>query len=307
MKKTINALKTRVKNLKPEEAWGLSLIIIAALMFLTAFFGWDLSIARSFYTGPSVSQVGHFNFNPTISELVKNWGPIPANMLLIAAYLFLVFSLARKPGARIYLIPLLVLVAISVFLSIPQMGGVILAKAPEFTKGAVLLSIVSLLGITALGYVHRSDGSVRILLFVVLMHLLIPALTVNGVFKNVMGRPRPMQIEQFGGSAKYQEWYMINSSQAKMYKSFASGHAANAALLITLFFLSRGFPRRQRAIFIILAVVWWMFVSMGRMMGGSHYFSDTLASLWVAVFFGGVLAKYWLKPGKWPQPVLTRS
>lgn len=296
-----------LKNLKPEQTWAYSLIIIGVIMFLIPVFGWDLAVARSWYTGYSAALGSGFNWNPGIGDLVKTWGPIPSNMLLIAAYLFLVLTLARKPKTRVYLIPLLVLVAISVILCIPQLWEIMAVKAPNFSKAAVLLSITSLLGVTALGYMHRSDPSVRLLLFVVLMHLLIPALSVNGVLKNVMGRPRPVQTQQFGGQGAYQDWYAINSAQVKNYKSFASGHAANAALLLTLFFLSRGFPLRQRIIFVILTLVWWFFVSMGRMISGAHYLSDTLASLWLAVFLGGVLAKYWLKPGKWPQPVLTRS
>ena len=307
MKKTIASLKSKAKNLKPEQVWAYSLAFIGVIMFMIPFFGWDLSVSRIWYTGYSSVLGTGFNWNPELGEWIKTWSPIPANMLLIAAYIFLIFRLAKKLSARLYLIPLLALVAISVLLNIPQMWGIIHAKAPEFSKSAVLLSSLSLLGVTALGYIHRSDGTVRLLLFVVLMHLLIPALAVNGVLKHVMGRPRPVQTQQFGGPAPYQDWYAINASQVKDHKSFASGHAANAALLLTIFFLSRGFPLRQRIIFVVLSLVWWFFVSMGRMITGAHYLSDTLASLWLTIFFGGVLAKYWLKPGKWPQPALTRS
>lgn len=299
--------KISLKNLKPETLWAYSLILLGALMFLIPMFGWDLAVARSWYTGFNPATGTGFEWSPAIAELVKTWGPVPSNMLLIAAYIFLVFTLARKPQARLYLVPLLVLVALSVIFSIPQLWDLISVKTPNFSKAAVLLSIVSLLGITAVGYLYRSDNNVRLLLFVVLMHLVIPALSVNGILKNVMGRPRPVQTAQFGGQGQYQDWYAINSSQVANYKSFASGHAANAALLLTLFFLSRGFSLRQRVIFIVLTLVWWFFVSMGRMISGAHYLSDTVASLWLTVFFGGVLAKYWLKPGKWPQPALTRS
>lgn len=298
--------KISLKNLKPETVWAYSLVLLGALMFLIPVFGWDLAVARSWYTGYNPATGTGFEWSPAIADLVKTWGPVPSNMLLISAYLFLVFHLARKPQARLYLVPLVVLVLLSVLLNIPQLWEMIQVKAPAFAKAAVLLSIVSLLGITALGYLHRSDGQVRILLFVVLMNLIIPALAVNGVLKNVMGRPRPVQTVQFGGQAQYQDWYVINNSQVKHHKAFASGHAANAALLLTLFFLSRGFPLRQRIIFVLLTLVWWFFVSMGRMISGAHYLSDTVGSLWLTVFFGGILAKGWLKPGKWPQPTLSR-
>lgn len=290
-----------LKHFKPFHWWLLSLVMLGAIMLAIPAFGWDLKIAQYFFTGPIPGSQGVFHWADSLSEVVKKWGHWPANAIIIISFVAIIHALFRVKSMRRWLLPVVAVVIISLLITMSPLQNI---RSVE--KFANIISILSLLIIVVIGFRHRSSLNIRVALFVVMLNLAVPALSVNGVLKSAMGRPRPVNVQQFGGPASYQDWYVINWAQKKQHKSFSSGHAANAAMLLSLFWLSRGFPVRQRLGLLLLGLFWWAFVALGRMTAGAHFLSDTVASLWLTVFFGGLLARTWL-PKNYSAKVTPKS
>ncbi len=102
-------------------------------------------------------------------------------------------------------------------------------------------------------------------------------LLAHGVLKEHWGRARPLQVSQFGGTARFTPpWQPATQCQRNC--SFVSGHAGTGFALITLGALAA--PRRRR---------YWLLTgwSAGLLLGalriaqGGHFLSDVL--------FGGLL------------------
>ncbi len=110
-------------------------------------------------------------------------------------------------------------------------------------------------------------------LYFVLLLALGPGL-LTSVLKTTWGRPRPRQIETFGGEKKFlQVWQRDLSGEGK---SFPSSHAAIAFYLFSPFLaLRRSFPR-WAIFFLVLGLVYGLFMGLARMIQGGHFPSDVL-------------------------------
>lgn len=113
-------------------------------------------------------------------------------------------------------------------------------------------------------------------LFLVLLMVLGPGLTVNVIFKSHWGRPRPRQIEQFGGNSTHLPvWCPGSAGQGS---SFPSGHAAVGFYLLAPFFFLRNQHRRWATVFLAIGVGYGLLMGLGRMIQGAHFASDVLWS-----------------------------
>jgi membrane-associated PAP2 superfamily phosphatase len=108
-------------------------------------------------------------------------------------------------------------------------------------------------------------------LFVIGLAALGPGLLVHGVFKNLMGRPRPYETVHFGGVQQFLRPFERGIPFHGA--SFMSGHAAMAFLVMVLFFVLKGW-RRWAALFGGLA--FGLFVGSTRVAQGDHFPSDVL-------------------------------
>lgn len=153
-----------------------------------------------------------------------------------------------------------------------------------------LVSIAVLLGSPiAWAVAHWLQRNVlkRIAICILVAGLLGPGLVVNGIFKEYWGRPRPVQVEQYGGEASYVQPFRPNFG-FKGY-SFPSGHAA-MGFFTTIFALIF----RRRWLWVV-TVGYAVAVSLGRIAAGGHFLSDVLiagimvCSLNLAIF-------WWLGP-----------
>ncbi|MDI6727163.1 MAG: phosphatase PAP2 family protein, partial [Smithellaceae bacterium] len=88
----------------------------------------------------------------------------------------------------------------------------------------------------------------KIGIFLVLFLLIGPGLVVNIVFKDHWGRPRPAEIENFGGTAAYQPFWQ--PGEAGEGKSFPSGHASVGFFILAPFFFLRRNYRRLAFLFL---------------------------------------------------------
>ena len=134
--------------------------------------------------------------------------------------------------------------------------------------GALLVLLGSLIQQTWVRYRRRC-------LFLVLVVALGPGLLVNGVLKPGWSRPRPRQIEQFGGSYSYRSWWQPGGPGAG--KSFPSGHAAMGYALVAGAMLV---PRRRRvwphSLVLAGAFGYGTLMGVARIVQGGHFASDVV-------------------------------
>jgi len=101
-----------------------------------------------------------------------------------------------------------------------------------------------------------------------------PGLIVNGILKSAWGRPRPIQVDLFGGSAPFETAWKI-SGACRGNCSFVSGEAASAIWLLGLIVLA---PPRYRPALAVAIGLLVLALSLNRIAFGGHFLSDVLIS-----------------------------
>ena len=132
--------------------------------------------------------------------------------------------------------------------------------------------------------------------FLGLMLTLGPGLAVNTVFKPNWGRPRPSQIERFGGDHAFLQ--VGNPGWNSRLRSFPSGHASMGFYLIAPAFLC--FRRRPgwALAFLMLGLCAGGVLGATRIVQGRHFASDILWSAGM-VYFSGLMAYFLLGIWRW--------
>ena len=131
------------------------------------------------------------------------------------------------------------------------------------------------------GVTARRKGQTVFLLTTLLVG---PGLITHTFLKdNSFDRPRPRQIEAFGGAAAYAPPFHY-SGECRRNCSFVSGHAA-----IGFWFLVFGWALQQRRWFVI-GVMIGLLVGGFRVIQGAHFLSDVVFAFWV-VYFTGLLCR----------------
>ena len=95
---------------------------------------------------------------------------------------------------------------------------------------------------------------------------------MNGILKEHWGRPRPIQVTQFGGDKPYVNWWNPTGACARNC-SFVSGEAATAAWMFGPAMLA---PAPWRAAALAAAAVFTATMGGLRMSVGAHFFTDVL-------------------------------
>lgn len=121
-----------------------------------------------------------------------------------------------------------------------------------------------------------------------------PGLVANVALKENWGRPRPYQVEQFGGTAHFQPWWR-SSSECSRNCSFVSGEASLAFWLVAPASLA---PPQWRPIAMGGAVVYGATVGGMRMMFGRHFLTDVLFSGVITIAVAMVLYLRLIDPVK---------
>lgn len=156
---------------------------------------------------------------------------------------------------------------------------------PSFAV-AIAAMIVLVTGFfSARVYLYRKAA-----LFLVLFMLLGPGLVASEAVKRQWGRPRPSQLQLFGGDRQFhQVWERGERGRGA---SFPSGHAALAFSMIWPYFLlRRSAPRLARLAF-GAGACYWLLIGIARMVQGAHFASDLLWSAGIVYLVG--LALYYL-------------
>lgn len=130
-------------------------------------------------------------------------------------------------------------------------------------------------------------------------YVLLPLLTmifgagliVDKSLKDHWGRPRPKQVEEFGGMQQFRPFYKPNFfHQPEPSKSFPSGHCSMGFLFFAVALAGRRLGKRW--LFwtgMMITLVLGVLLGYTRMAQGGHFFSDVILSAaimwWTALFF----------------------
>lgn len=129
--------------------------------------------------------------------------------------------------------------------------------------------------------------------FLILLLALGPGLLVNTILKDQWGRPRPNQVEQFGGPFEYRPpWQM--GPNGKKRTSFPSGHAAMGFFFTAPYFILLARRRRAAHVWLYGGITFGLFVGFARIAAGKHWASDILWSFGAVYLVAYGLAR-WLK------------
>ncbi|MXN65067.1 phosphatase PAP2 family protein [Stappia sp. GBMRC 2046] len=121
---------------------------------------------------------------------------------------------------------------------------------------------------------RKSVAPLRAPLFLLSTLILAPGIVVNAILKDNWGRPRPRNVDIFGGDMPYVPvWHVTDYCDANC--SFVSGEASSSIWLLSLAFLA---PKPWRAPVAAAVLVLAAALSLNRVAFGGHFLSDTLIS-----------------------------
>jgi membrane-associated PAP2 superfamily phosphatase len=118
----------------------------------------------------------------------------------------------------------------------------------------------------------------RLFLYLVLVMVVGPGLVVNTAFKEQWGRPRPMDLPQFGGDHEFVAVW--DKGDPDRGQSFPSGHASTGFYFFALYFALRGRSKWAYA-WLAIALGYGSIIGVARMIQGKHFLSDVV---WAAGF-----------------------
>ncbi|SCW85984.1 phosphatase PAP2 family protein [Ancylobacter rudongensis] len=125
----------------------------------------------------------------------------------------------------------------------------------------------------------------RMALFFIPLFLLGPGLLVNGILKPYWGRPRPLNVSDFGGPWPFEDPWVIGPSGLGNH-SFSSGEAATTACLLPLILF---LPREWRGPVGALIGLFVAAVGLNRIAFGGHFLSDVVISIGLMLILAAVL------------------
>jgi len=156
--------------------------------------------------------------------------------------------------------------------------------APWFTIVLGLLGLATL----AIGILKREKIRLRVYgMFLFLVVIIGPGLVINAGFKDHWDRPRPRDVQAFGGEELYVPPLMIGQSG----NSFPCGHCSVAFAWGAFYLLWRRRHPTWAAAAIAASIIVGSLMGVARMTAGGHFLSDVL---WSAVLtWSTLLLLYW--------------
>ena len=147
-------------------------------------------------------------------------------------------------------------------------------------KLAIIIGILFAIGIAYQSFaIYIKTRSLKFanyknIIYILLVCLIGPVLTVHYVIKDYVGRPRPNELIEFSGQYDYQSFLTV-SSLCNNDCSFPSGHAAAGFTIFALAFL---YKHGTKHILNAIAVLAGTSIGLARIIEGDHFLSDIVAS-----------------------------
>lgn len=174
--------------------------------------------------------------------------------------------------------------------SFVQFSFVVFRYMPHFIVPALLI----LLALSWFKTVLLPSRKYTAFLFWVL--IVGPGLIIHPILKDNWDRPRPRDTQQFDGALAFSPAFVMAEREGKN-QSFASGHSG-----MGFFFMAFAWVFRKRR-YLVAGLLIGSLVSLGRIVQGGHFLSDTITAGFIVYFTCQVLAYYLL--GHWrirPDP-----
>lgn len=114
----------------------------------------------------------------------------------------------------------------------------------------------------------------RVALFALSLLAIGSGLITNLWLKETWGRPRPREVEEFGGRQPFEDVFSMDLTGAG--KSFPCGHATAGFFFIGLWFLLRRSRPGMAAIALAASLAWGGLIGYARMLQGGHFGSDVV-------------------------------
>jgi membrane-associated PAP2 superfamily phosphatase len=153
---------------------------------------------------------------------------------------------------------------------------------------AFVLAGAALAGLVAGFFVHKLAGCRKKTIFILLFLAIGPGLVVNVLLKDQLGRPRPREVVEFGGSDQYTPCWQLGTAGKN--SSFPSGHAAVAFFMIAPWFVLRDEKYGVAVGFLVFGMSLGTLVGIARILQGGHFVSDVIWSGGLIYLVGGLLA-----------------
>jgi len=118
-----------------------------------------------------------------------------------------------------------------------------------------------------------------------------PGLIVNGLLKELWGRPRPVHLDVFGGDAVHQLVWVV-SDWCDGNCSFVSGEASSSAWLVAAALVT---PKQIRLYATAITLLYAVSLSLNRIAFGGHFLSDVVLAWLLCGLIFAIL--YRLIPG----------
>lgn len=164
-------------------------------------------------------------------------------------------------------------------------------EAPGFITGMLGLIVL------AVGWrVLQFQAWRKTAAFLFLLLALGPGLLVNGIFKELYGRPRPLSVQEFGGPYPFlhvwEPGFGIDDVEgAPARKSFPSGHAANGFYFVAAYFIFKRERPRMAVVALWFGIALGFFIGFGRVVAGKHWASDLVWSFAMVYCTAYILAR----------------
>lgn len=153
---------------------------------------------------------------------------------------------------------------------------------------AFVLAVTALILLVAGLFIRKIASCRRKAVFVLLLLALGPGLVVNVMLKDQLGRARPREVIEFGGSLEFTQFWQLGSAGAN--SSFPSGHAAIAFFTMAPWFVLRDNKRAIATGFLVFGLSFGSLVGIARILQGAHFVSDVVWAGGLIYLIGGGLA-----------------
>lgn len=114
-----------------------------------------------------------------------------------------------------------------------------------------------------------------------------PGLIIHPILKDNWDRPRPRDIQQFDGKLEFSPAFVMAQREGKN-QSFASGHSG-----MGFFFMAFAWVFRKRR-YLVAGLIIGGLVSLGRIVQGGHFITDTITAGFIVYFTCQVFAHFLL-------------
>lgn len=141
------------------------------------------------------------------------------------------------------------------------------------------------LGLSVLAFIVSFFGKInwrKPALVMMLTMIIGSGVFVHLALKEYWGRPRPKQVENFGGAQAYRTIWSPQFKPPEPSKSFACGHCTLGFYFFALYLVGvRLKSKKIEFLGLFLAFSLGAAYSLTRMMQGGHFLSDILVAMWI--------------------------